>query len=360
MHRPSPKALAVVATALAAAASLVGPPGPAAAQDAPPAPGATGELVVGSEAPDFTLPDQEGKPVALSSFRGKKTVVLAFYPRALSAGCTREMKLLSTEWRKVDARGAEIVGIGVDPVAKVKEFAVAVGTRFPMLSDAEHKASRAYGVFTASPEGGFAARAIFVVDREGKIRFVDRDFVPPKTLEGSPLLAAVDALKPATYDPTAVLSSLPSPEKEAKTVLARYVQALLAEDPQAVDKLLHKDFGTKAGLTSAMVQQRRAAEVDRLRKLFDAHDVKAIPFPDVLDLRDGRVLAKGDHEKPGVLAGFTEEAKKAAADIAEGDLLVVARTKAPKLGGELLLPRELLLTLRKEQETWKIAALAGR
>jgi peroxiredoxin len=339
------------------AAAQETPPGPAAP---PPAAAASGKLEVGATAPDFTLKDQDGKPVTLSSFRGRRSVVLAFYPRAMTAGCTREMKILSAEWRKVDARGAEVLGISGDPVEKAREFATAVGTRFPLLSDPDFAVAKAYGVYTASPDGGFAARSVFLVDREGKLRWIERDFVPPRTLEGSVLLQQVDLLKPAVADPTDVLATLPSPEKEAKTVFARYVQALLAEDPRAVDKLLHRDFGTRPGSTAAMVQQRRDAEVDRLRKLFDAHDVKALAFADVADVRDGRVLAKGDHEKPGVLAGYTDEAKKAAAEVAEGDLLLVARTKAPKVGDQALLPREILLTLRKEQETWKIAAIAGR
>jgi peroxiredoxin (alkyl hydroperoxide reductase subunit C) len=348
----------VPALVLVAAVSFAGP---AAAQEAPaPEAKAPAEVAVGAEAPDFTLKDSDGNDVTLSSYRGKKTVVVAFFPAALSKLCTIEMKCLSTEWRRIEDRGATVLAVSGDAPEKQKEFAKAVGARFPLLTDAGFAVSKRYGVYTPSPDGGFAARSVFVVDREGKVRWLLRDFTAPRTLEGTELLRQLDALRPAVADPADVLAGLPSPEKEAKTVVVRYVQALIAEDARAVEKLLHPEFGWKAGHTPAMIQQRRDAEMDRLRKLFDAQDLKVLKVSDVLDPRDGRVLAKGDAAKPGILAGFTAEATRQALDLPEGDLLVVARTKAAKVGETTLLAREAWLTLRRDGDAWKILNLSGK
>lgn len=351
--------LSLAACALAAAA-LVAPASPAAlaAPDEPPA--APAEVKVGAPAPDFTLKDQEGKDVALSSFKGKRTIVVAFYPKAFSPGCTREMKCFASEWRKVDENGALVLAISGDPVAKQKDFATAVGVKFPLLSDESFAVAKRWGVFVPSTEGGFAARSVFIVDREGVVQWMLRDFAIPRTLDGTEFLNKLIELKPEDMDPAAVFAKLPSPEKEGKTLYVRYLQALAAENVPAIDKLLHKDFGTRPGYTPAMVKLRRDAEMDRYRRLFDGHDVKSMELSDLAVPRDSRVLAKGDDEKPAALSGFSAEAKRVAADLPEGDLLLVARTKAPKLDLQPVLPRELLLTLRKDGAEWKIIDSAGR
>lgn len=325
-----------------------------------PAPRALADVAVGAEAPDFTLKDQDGKDVTLSSFRGKKNVVVAFYPKDFSPGCTTQMKCVTKEWRKIEERGATVLAISGDPVAKHKEFAVALGVRFPLLSDPDFAVTKKYGVFVPSTDGGYAARSVFLVDHAGNVRWAERDFVPPRTLEGGEFLRQLDAIKPADVDPAAALAALPSPEKEAKTVLVRYVQAVLREDLPAVDALLHESYGLRASESAAMAKERRRADLERLRKIHDAADLKSLAFGDVIDLRDARVFAKGEHEKPGALGGYGDVARKAAADLAEGDLLVAARTKAPKLGETEVIPRELCLTLRKAGEAWKVLAIQGK
>jgi peroxiredoxin len=353
-------AVPALAAVLFAAPSLTPPNAPPAVPSLASALAADAPVEVGTEAPDFKLKDQDGKEVQLSTYRGKKNVVVAFYPKAFSPGCTREMKCISTEWKKLEERGAEVLAVSGDPVEKLKEFAASVGSRHPMLSDGDFAVAKRWGVYTPSPEGGFAARSVFVVDREGKVRWMIRDFVVPKTLEGTEFLKQLDLLKPAGGDPADQFASLASPEKEAKVLLVRYVQALLAEDSRAVDALLHPDFGWNPKHTPAMIQQKRAAELERVRKLFDANDLKSVAFGDVLDPRDAKTAVKGDQEKPGCLAGFSEDLKKAVADLPEGDLLLVARTKALKIGEQALLAREIQVFLRKDGTAWKILNIAGR
>lgn len=345
----------VLVLGLAAAVSVPLPP-----DGAPAAFAADPAVEVGVEAPDFTLKDQDGKDVQLSTFRGKKTVVVAFFPKAMTPGCTREMKCFATEWKKIEERGAQILAVSGDPVAKQKEFATSVGARHPLLSDGDFAVAKRWGVFVPSPEGGFAARSVFVVDREGKVRWTLRDFPVPKTLDGTEFLKQLDLLRPAGGDPAESFAALASPEKEAKTLLVRWVQALLAEDARAVDGLLHPDFGWKPNMVPAMFRERRAAELERIRKLFEANDLKTVKFDDVLDPRDSKTAVKGDETNPACLAGFSEEAKKAVPGLPEGDVLLVARTKALKIGEQNLLAREIQVFLRKDAGAWKILNFAGR
>lgn len=356
MHRTLLAAALLVPAALA-----VGVPagGPAAFAEGD-APAAKPKVEVGAEAPDFTLKDQDGNDVTLSSYRGKKNVVVAFYPKASTPGCTVEMKCFTKEFRKVEERGAVILAVSGDTVADIKSFATSVGARFPMLSDAGCAVAKTYGVFVQNMQGGFAARSAFLVDMEGKLRWVEREYGVPRTLDGNELLAKLDELRPAASDPAEAFSALPSPEKETKTRVVRWVQAILAEDATALDGHLHKEFGWKPGQAQAMLDQRRKSELDRWRKLFDAHDLKTLPFPEVLDVRHTKSLAKGDQEKPGVLAGYSDEVKKVVADLPEGDVVVVALTKQKKVGDETLLPRELWVFLRKDGSDWKILNFGGR
>jgi len=339
-----------VAVVLAAASALV----------LAAAPSARADVKAGDEAPDFTLKDQDGNDVTLSSFRGKKNVVLAFYPEDGSPGCTAEMKCVVRERRKIEERGAAILAVSGDPVARHKEWATALGIRFPLLADTDLAVSKKYGVFVSSTSGGHAARSVFVIDLEGKVRWAERDFLPPKTLEGGKLLQELDAIKPKDVDPAEAFAALPSPEKEAKTVFVRFVQAVLREDIPGVEALLHDDYGLKAGETPAMARERRKADLEKIRKVHDAADLGNVTFGEVADVREAKLFAKGEHEKPGALAGFGDIVGKAAAALAEGDLLVAVRTKAKKVGETEVLPRELCISVRKAGDAWKIVSIQGK
>ena len=103
-------------------------------------------ITEGSQAPDFELPDQDGKPVSLSTLLLDGPVVLFFYPAALTPGCTKEachFRDLAAEFAEV---GAQRVGISTDPVDRQKQFVGAHGLDFPLLSDADGDVASAYGV----------------------------------------------------------------------------------------------------------------------------------------------------------------------------------------------------------------------
>jgi|tagenome__1003787_1003787.scaffolds.fasta_scaffold20143048_2 peroxiredoxin len=133
---------------------------------------ASTKLKIGDTAPDFTLPATTGDKVTLSSFRGKQTVVLAFFPAAFTGGCTKEMQTYQLGIDKFKGTDAAVFGISEDNTPSQKEFASKLGLSFPLLSDfATRKVAEEYGVFI--PEYGVANRVTFVVDKDGRISYIE-------------------------------------------------------------------------------------------------------------------------------------------------------------------------------------------
>jgi len=129
-------------------------------------------LKVGDMAPDFTLPSTAGKPVTLSEFRGKKNVVLAFYPAAFTGGCTKEMTAYGANQSQFEGMETQVFGVSTDNTPSQKVFAEQTGAKFPMLSDfTNRKVSKDYGVLME--QRGLANRATFVIDKEGKIAHIE-------------------------------------------------------------------------------------------------------------------------------------------------------------------------------------------
>jgi mycoredoxin-dependent peroxiredoxin len=130
-------------------------------------------LSVGSPAPDFTLKDQEGRSVTLSSSLGAKDVLLVFFPLAFTGICQRELDEIRDHVSDYVNDGTATLAISVGPPPTHKIWAKQRGFTFPLLSDFwPHGAvARAYGVF--NDQAGFANRGTFVVDRGGVIRFAE-------------------------------------------------------------------------------------------------------------------------------------------------------------------------------------------
>lgn len=127
---------------------------------------------VGSVAPDFTLDSQEGKPISLHDFKGK-WVVLYFYPKDQTPGCTIEAHAFQRDQAQYAAKNAVVVGVSVDTVESHKEWCAKDGMSFKMLSDADKKVVAMYGSTMTIPQapqlGTLAARNTFIVDPSGKI-----------------------------------------------------------------------------------------------------------------------------------------------------------------------------------------------
>lgn len=154
------------------------------------------ELHEGQKAPDFTLSSSDGGEVTLSDFKGKQIVVLYFYPKDDTPGCTKEACDFRDLREKFHAAGAEIFGVSFDSVDSHKKFITKFKLPFPLLADKDKKAAERYGVYKKkSLYGRFfmgIERTTFVIDKDQKIRKV----FPKVKVEGhaEEVLAALKSL----------------------------------------------------------------------------------------------------------------------------------------------------------------------
>jgi peroxiredoxin Q/BCP len=129
----------------------------------------------GDVAPDFTVPDQDGTEVTLSALRGQP-VVLYFYPRDDTPGCTVQACSLRDHIGELEQRGAVVLGVSGDSVKSHRKFADKFGLPFTLLADADHVIGNAYGVWKHKTmfgkQIGFYERTTFVIDPEGRVRKV--------------------------------------------------------------------------------------------------------------------------------------------------------------------------------------------
>ncbi len=138
-------------------------------------------LDVGDPAPDFTLPDQEGEQVTLSDFRGQ-TVVVYFYPKADTPGCTTQACGIRDHRADYSSAGAVVLGISPDPVKRIAAFDEKYGLGFPLLGDEDHSVAEAYGVWVEKSMYGRKymgmERSTFVIGPEGLVQQVFRRVKP--------------------------------------------------------------------------------------------------------------------------------------------------------------------------------------
>ncbi|MGW4058770.1 thioredoxin-dependent thiol peroxidase [Amycolatopsis sp. NPDC004747] len=132
----------------------------------------TERLSPGDEAPDFTLPDSEGKEVSLRDFRGR-SVVVYFYPAASTPGCTKQACDFRDNLAELNDAGYQVVGISPDTQAKLAKFVSNEGLTFPLLGDPEKSVIEAWGAYGEKKNYGKTylgvIRSTFVVDPDGKI-----------------------------------------------------------------------------------------------------------------------------------------------------------------------------------------------
>lgn len=129
-----------------------------------------GRVGVGSRAPSFTLSSQRGEEVSLEGLLGRGPVVLYFYPRDDTPGCTKEACAFRDDWGRFEEFGAEVVGISSDPVESHRRFAEKHSLPFVLLSDKGRRVRRLYGV--PATFGIFPGRATYVIDEKGIVRHV--------------------------------------------------------------------------------------------------------------------------------------------------------------------------------------------
>jgi peroxiredoxin Q/BCP len=132
--------------------------------------GGKSAVEAGQKAPDFTLPDANGKPVRLADFRGKRAVVLYFYPKDDTPGCTAEACSFRDAYEDFQEAGAEVIGVSSDSQASHEKFAKRHHLPFTLLSDAQGNLRKKYGV--PATFGLLPGRVTFVIDRQGVVRHV--------------------------------------------------------------------------------------------------------------------------------------------------------------------------------------------
>ena len=148
---------------------------------------------IGTPAPEFTLKDQDQKEVKLSDYRGKKRVVLIFYPLDWSPVCTKEHVCIVNDKKQFEQLDAQVVGLSVDSVWSHKAYADKMGIQYPLLADFQPRGAVAakYGVYLE--DKGITGRAIFIIDRDGKLAWQKSYDIPvvPDIAEVSKALAEV-------------------------------------------------------------------------------------------------------------------------------------------------------------------------
>ncbi|HKQ58114.1 MAG TPA: redoxin domain-containing protein [Candidatus Eisenbacteria bacterium] len=150
-------------------------------------------LGVGQMAPDFTLKGPGGQPVTLAEYRGRNPVVLVFFPLAFSPVCSHQLPAIEKEMPRMAALGAVVLGVSVDSHWANSAFADRLQLTFPLLSDFSRRTSADYGVLLE--KSGHSGRAVFVVDREGRIAYKDQSVTPDVVPDNRPLIAALEELR---------------------------------------------------------------------------------------------------------------------------------------------------------------------
>lgn len=149
-------------------------------------------LQPGTEAPDFTLGSTSGESVTLSSLRGQKHVLLAFFPLAFTSVCTSELCAFSEDFDTFSSADVQVLPLSVDAVPSLKEFRAKYDMKVDLLSDFKREASSAYGVLRA--DTFFSNRAYFLIDKAGIIRWSYVEETPGTKRDNHELLAAIRAV----------------------------------------------------------------------------------------------------------------------------------------------------------------------
>ncbi len=147
---------------------------------------------VGSEAPDFTLASTAGREITLSSFRGSKHVLVAFFPLAFTSVCTAEMCAFAEDYGAYTARDVVVLPVSIDAVPSLLEFKNKHKIPVDLLSDMRREVSAAYGVLL--PEKWFSTRAYFLIDKSGVVRWAHVEDTPGQRRENAEILAKIAEL----------------------------------------------------------------------------------------------------------------------------------------------------------------------
>lgn len=137
-----------------------------------PAPLLAEDVKVGDDAPDFEMVGSDGKTYKLSDFKGKQAVVVAWYPRAFTGGCTKECESFKKEGASIREFNVAYFTASCDPVEKNKAFAESLSVDYPILSDPDGSVATAYGIYSVDRKA--ASRFTYYIGENGKVLFIDK------------------------------------------------------------------------------------------------------------------------------------------------------------------------------------------
>ena len=148
--------------------------------------------VAGTPAPDFTLDTTTGSPVTLSSFKGKKNVLIAFYPLAFTSTCTAELCAFTNDFEAFTAKDVEVIPVSVDAVPSLKVYKRQQNLSVELASDFKRVASRAYDVLMESTF--YSKRAYFLIDKAGIVRWAHVEATTGQLRDNAEILAEIAKL----------------------------------------------------------------------------------------------------------------------------------------------------------------------
>jgi peroxiredoxin len=146
----------------------------------------------GDVAPEFTAASTSGSELSLSSFRGKRNVLVAFFPLAFTGTCTKELVCFTEDFDQFAGRGVEILPISVDSTASLREFKNKLQMKTELLSDFKRDISREYGVL--NEDRFYSNRAYFLIDKEGRVRWSHIEDNNGQRRDNSEIFAAIKLL----------------------------------------------------------------------------------------------------------------------------------------------------------------------
>ncbi len=214
----------------------------------------------GSPAPDFTLPARSGRAISLREFRGKKAVLVYFYPKDDTPGCTKEACSLRDGWSQLTRRGIEVLGVSRDDAASHNAFAAKFDLPFELLTDSDHRVHEAYGAWGQSAWGVGPLRKSFLIGKDGRILHLFEKVDTEHHAEE--VMKAMESSVPPGSQPPAP-ESKPAPPAPAPTVSEAVEKA--AQAVQTAMSVATQD-ARKAVEKAAVVVGQKAASVKKAVK----------------------------------------------------------------------------------------------
>jgi thioredoxin-dependent peroxiredoxin len=214
-------------------------------------------VAAGGAAPNFALPARSGRVISLAEYRGRKNVLLYFYPKDDTPGCTKEACSLRDGWKALAARDVEVLGVSRDDAASHNAFAAKYELPFELLSDPSHQVHETYGAWGESPWGVGPLRKSFLIGKDGIVRHVFHKVDTEHHAE-EVLKAMESSNPPGGSQPPAPAPAVPAPVAEAVEKAAQAVQAAVTE--------VAKDAKKKVEAAAEVVAKKAASAKKAVKK----------------------------------------------------------------------------------------------